>query len=317
MRLIAGCVMIACTLTLGCGDTSNAPSQGISVPDNGTPASNASGLSGTESSGTVSEASKYELTPENTTVQFVGTHVGEPNPRTGGFEKFSGSLQVDAANSTLKAVSLSIETQSLWTQIPNLTAHLKNPDFFEVREFPTASFESTRVEAGGAGEIMLTGDLTLHGVTKEISFPATVTFGDGDPKLKSDFSINRTDFGMNWGLERVVDEVTLTIIVGQKTEPLAQQEQAAGGRGGRRGRFDPAQMFAQRDANQDGKLDGDEISGRMRENLEATDTDGDGAISLKEFQERMRQFAGRGGGRGGGGRRGEAEGGQERPQRPE
>ena len=135
--------------------------------------------------------------------------------------------------------------------------------------------------------------------------------------------------------ERVVKQVALTVVIGQKSQLPQGGGGFGGGRGGRGGGgggrggggFDPAAIFAQRDADGDGKLAGDEISGRMRENIEAMDTDGDGAITLEEFQARMQQFRGggggggggrRGGGGGGGGRRGGGgdEGGSERPQRP-
>ncbi len=96
-----------------------------------------------------------------------------------------------------------------------------------------------------------------------------------------------------------------------------------GGRGG--GGFDPAARFESLDADGDGKLTGDEISGRMLENLEEIDTDGDGAITLEEFEKRMSEVmarfgAGRGGPGGGGGFGGGGdprEGRPERPQRPE
>ena len=149
------------------------------------------------------------------------------------------------------------------------------------------------MEPGQEGAHTITGEMTLHGVTKEISFPATVRFRDGGLTLEAEFSVDRTDFGMDFGPDRVVSEVSMTVVVGQKTEPdKGPDGGAAGGDGGRRGggrrgggNFDPAQMFAGMDANEDGKLSGDEISDRLRERQEAMDTDGDGAISLEEWQE--------------------------------
>src|SRR5207247_1917380 len=79
------------------------------------------------------------LTPENSKIEFVGTHVGaKPDPRTGGFEKFTGRAEVDPATKTLKSLSVDIETGSLWTQFPMLTNHLNSPDFFDTREYPAA-----------------------------------------------------------------------------------------------------------------------------------------------------------------------------------
>jgi polyisoprenoid-binding protein YceI len=155
------------------------------------------------------------LGPQNTKIQFVCAHVGaKPDPRKGGFGKFSGKAVVDG--SLLKSVSLEIETASLFTQFDMLTTHLKSPDFFEVRRFPTAKFESTKIESGPSGS-QITGKLTLHGVTKEISFPAKVEVTDAGVKLVSEFVINRLEFGINYDPKKVEDKVALTVVVGEKT----------------------------------------------------------------------------------------------------
>ena len=77
----------------------------------------------------------------------------------------------------------------------DLRKHLKSPDFFDVEKFPTATFKSTAIEKTDDGHT-ITGDLTLHGVTKRVSFPATVTVTDGQVTANSEFSINRNDFGI-------------------------------------------------------------------------------------------------------------------------
>ena len=93
------------------------------------------------------QAGAAALTPQNTKIQFVCAHVGaRPDPRKGGFAKFSGKAQLDATGKVLKSMSLDIDTSSLLTEIDMLTNHLKSPDFFEVRKFPTAKFESTKIE---------------------------------------------------------------------------------------------------------------------------------------------------------------------------
>ncbi len=158
------------------------------------------------------------LSPENTKIQFVGTHSGaKPDPRTGGFAKFSGQAEIDSAKK-LKSVSVEIDTTSLFTSIPKLTDHLKSPDFFEVDEFPTAKFESTQITGEGARTVV-TGNLTLHGVTKEISFPATVQVEGEGLLLASQFDIDRTQFGMTYGEGKVENTVSLTVVVGEKTTP--------------------------------------------------------------------------------------------------
>jgi polyisoprenoid-binding protein YceI len=168
------------------------------------------------------------LTPENTRIQFVGTHVGDrPDPRTGGFEKFKGTMETEPGSGALKSVAVEIDTRSLWTEIPRLTNHLKSADFFEVRQFPTATFKSTSVKQKEGGKCEITGKLTLHGVTKEIKFPATLKAGANGPVLRSEFTIDRTAFDMNFGPDRVEKEVSLTVTVGEKVEPAKTKTSAA------------------------------------------------------------------------------------------
>ncbi|MEX2119772.1 MAG: YceI family protein [Pirellulales bacterium] len=311
MRVAFGLMAVGCLLSAGC---SNQPNNATKPADAAVVAesaggSNAAGSTATGSNATTDENSSggaaaanaapvrsgvAKLTPENTKIQFVGTHAGgDPNPRTGGFEKFTGEAELDADGKTLKSVSAEIETDSLWTQHGRLTQHLNSPDFFDTREYPSATFESTRIEpTGGDGQYTVTGDLTLLEATKEIQFPATVTIDDAGLALRATFTIDRTEFGMDKLQDRVENPVALTVVIGEKTEPLPSAD------GPRGGGFDPAAFFKQRDASGDGKLAGDEIPERMRQDMEAIDTDGDGEISQEEFQVRMRQF---GGGRPGGG----------------
>ncbi len=98
------------------------------------------------------EAGAVTLGPDNTRIEFVGTHVGsDPNPRTGGFERFTGKVQLDPVTMQLQAVSVEIETASLWTEVGGrLTNHLKSVDFFEVREYTTIKFETASITANAA-----------------------------------------------------------------------------------------------------------------------------------------------------------------------
>ncbi len=152
------------------------------------------------------------LSPQNTKLEFVCAHVGpKPDPRTGGFGKFTGKATV--AEKALKSVSLDIDTASLTTQFDMLTTHLKSPDFFEVRRFPTAKFESTKI-AGQSNATQITGKLTLHGVTKEITIPANVEVTDSGLKLTSEFTINRLDYGITFDPKKVENQVKITVAIG-------------------------------------------------------------------------------------------------------
>ncbi len=155
------------------------------------------------------------LDATNTKLQFVCAHVGpKPDPRKGSFSKFTGKAQIDPATKSLKSIVIDIDTNSLETDFDKLTTHLKSPDFFEVRRFPTAKFESTRIEpASGSSQII--GKLTLHGVTKEITIPAKVEVTPAGLHVSSEFTINRLDFGMTYDPKKVEDKVTLTVAIGQ------------------------------------------------------------------------------------------------------
>lgn len=162
-----------------------------------------------------------ELNPENSKIRFVGAHVGEkPDPRTGGFAKFSGKLSVDAG--VLKGITFEIATDSLWTEIGGkLTTHLKSPDFLDTNEYPEIKFQSTQVVSQDDGKAAITGDLTLHGVTKAITIPATVSLGEDGVTLTADFTVDRAEFGMSTAVDKVEKAVTLTVVVGESNEPKA------------------------------------------------------------------------------------------------
>ena len=82
-----------------------------------------------------------DISAANSKITFVGTHSGaKPDPRTGGFGKFTGRVTIDPATKNLTSVTADIDTTSLFTAIPKLTDHLKTADFLEVREYPTAKF---------------------------------------------------------------------------------------------------------------------------------------------------------------------------------
>lgn len=166
------------------------------------------------------EKGKAALTPKNTTIQFVGTHAGaEPNPRTGFFTKFKGELAVDEATKAPVATSVEIETGSLITPIGRLTGHLHSPDFFAVKEFPKATFKSTKVEAvdAAAGKYKITGDLTIRDVKKPVAFPAELKVTDSGAVLTSKFKLKRSDFGLTFGPDRIVEDVAMTVTVGKPT----------------------------------------------------------------------------------------------------
>lgn len=158
---------------------------------------------------------KYLITTENSKIEFIGAKVtGQHN---GSFKKFSG--EIDYAGQVEKSrVSIAIDTDSLETDTPDLTKHLKTADFFDVAKYPQATFQSTEIKPGGekGASHTITGNLQLHGVTKSITFPATINVGAGDIGVESNFAINRKDFGINFAgaTDNLIrDDVVLTLHV--------------------------------------------------------------------------------------------------------
>lgn len=135
----------------------------------------------------------FELSPQNTQVLFTGVKKSGDS-HSGGFKALAGKLEV--SEGAVTAINVVIQTESLFSDAERLTGHLKNEDFFSVAEFPEMKFESTKIE--GSGDVTVTGNLTMHGETAEISFPATVAVDGESVTLNSEFKVDRTKFGMNY-----------------------------------------------------------------------------------------------------------------------
>ena len=90
-----------------------------------------------------------------------------------------------------------IDTTSIWADNNRLTGHLKSPDFFDVAQFPTATFETLSITPQATNSLV-TGNLTLHGVTKQISFPASIQIASDSLDLIANFVLNRFDFDIKY-----------------------------------------------------------------------------------------------------------------------
>lgn len=135
---------------------------------------------------------------ETSTIGFTASKVTRSHE--GGFREWSGYIDLDAEHLGESSLNITIQTASIFTDTSDLTDHLKTGDFFEVERFPTATFVSSRIAEGGEGTAThtITGDLTMHGVTKSISFPATVRITDAAVTATAEFSINRRDWNINY-----------------------------------------------------------------------------------------------------------------------
>ncbi|MGC1274852.1 MAG: YceI family protein [Planctomycetaceae bacterium] len=151
---------------------------------------------------------KVALDGKNTEVEWVGTK--SDGKHEGGFQRVAGTATASGADPTTLKLDVTIATNSIFSDNEKLTAHLKAPDFFDVKRYPKATFQSTKVEKGDKG-YKVTGDLTLLGKKKSISFPAKIAITDGGLTLDSEFKIDRTQFGMNYGDGKIDKEVGLDI----------------------------------------------------------------------------------------------------------
>jgi polyisoprenoid-binding protein YceI len=141
-------------------------------------------------------AVKYAFSNADSKVEFVGAKVTRKHD--GSFQTFTGAVQVVDGNAEKSSVTADIDVGSLNADDPKLTGHLKSPDLLDASKFPKATFASTSVKAGGdkGASHTVTGNLTLHGVTKSISFPATIKIAGDAVEVDAEFAINRKDFGI-------------------------------------------------------------------------------------------------------------------------
>jgi polyisoprenoid-binding protein YceI len=156
-------------------------------------------------------AADVKLTGDNTKITWVGTKPG--GKHEGGFKTLNGTATVDG--DALKAVKIEIETESLFSDNPQLTMHLKSPDFFGVKTNPKAKFESTKVEKSDKG-YTITGNLTINGKTREVAIPAEITASSSAVKINGSVTIDKRDFGMTYGAGKMDDAVAIKVAVDAK-----------------------------------------------------------------------------------------------------
>ncbi len=169
------------------------------------------------------QSTQWQIDPAHSAAHFSVRHLMIANVR-GEFTKLAGSAVIDPADPSKSSVEVTIETASLNTREPQRDEHLRSADFFDVANYPSLTFRSKRIEAAGAGELKLTGDLTIRGVKKEVTFTVegptpTVKdpWGNVRAGVTASAKINRKDFGLAWnalteaGGVVVGDEVQITV----------------------------------------------------------------------------------------------------------
>jgi len=167
----------------------------------------------------------WSIDPSHSVAEFKVKHMMISNVK-GQFAKVSGTLSLDESELANSRVETVIEASSIETRDAQRDTHLKSADFFDVQKFPTLSFKSTRITIVRDGELAVAGDLTIRGVTRNVTFtvegptpPAKDPWGNTRVAVSATTKINRKDFGLTWNaaLETggilVGDEVTITLDV--------------------------------------------------------------------------------------------------------
>jgi len=186
----------------------------------------------------LARASTWDIDPAHTSIEFSVRHMMVSTVK-GQFEKVKGALELDDKDVTKSTVEVTIDLGSVNTHEPKRDTHLKSPDFFDTAKFPAATFKSTRVQKAGKNKLKVTGDLSLHGVTKpvvlEVEGPTEAfktPFGTTVRGIHATGKIDRKDFEIGWnkvldnGGVVVGNEVTLDLSA-ELTEKVAPAAPAA------------------------------------------------------------------------------------------
>jgi polyisoprenoid-binding protein YceI len=163
------------------------------------------------------QAGTWQIDPAHSSAQFSVRHLGVSTVR-GAFMKVSGSAKYDPSNPSKASLDASIEAGSVDTRVEMRDNDLRSPNFLDVQKYPTITFHSKQTKAAGAGKLQITGDLTIHGVTKEVvldvdgpTAPIKDPWGNQRVGASAATKIKRQDFGVNGAPGIAGDEITITI----------------------------------------------------------------------------------------------------------
>jgi polyisoprenoid-binding protein YceI len=159
----------------------------------------------------------YKLDPGHTMVLFSWNHFGYSNP-TADLGLGEGTLVFDEQHPANSSVEVTLPLARLDTHVPALDEHLKKPDFLNADQYPVVTFKSTEVQPLGGNKFKVTGNLTVHGVTKPVVLDATLNKVGPHPMTKAPSigfdataSIKRSDFGVGAYVPNVSDELSIRI----------------------------------------------------------------------------------------------------------
>lgn len=145
----------------------------------------------------------YILDPDHTSISFTARHAMISRVH-GIFQDWDANLYINDDSPEASTISATIDTKSLTTRQPQRDAHLRSPDFLDVRVYPTLTFHSTKIQFQGSDTLYVTGDLTIKETTHEVMFLVDVfgaerdQFGNSRVGFEATLDINRKDFGVEW-----------------------------------------------------------------------------------------------------------------------
>jgi len=160
--------------------------------------------------------STWQIDPAHANTQFTVRHLGISNVQ-GEFTKISGTIVLDDADISKSSVDATIDVTSVDTRVTRRDDDLKSPNFFDAAKFPTMTFQSTKIWSTGDGAAKMTGNLTIKGVTKEVTLdvdgptPPIKAMGGSRRGVSATTKINRQDFGVSADPGVVGDQISITL----------------------------------------------------------------------------------------------------------
>lgn len=160
-------------------------------------------ISSNDDSKNANAESTFVIDANHSLIGFSVRHLTISNVH-GRFAIFSGTIHYNEQDVTKSSVEFNAKAESIDTGVKPRDEHLRTADFFDVAKYPDITFKSTKIAQSG-GQYQMTGNFTMHGVTKEITFPFQLTKPIKDPRgntrfgIEAEFTINRQDYGINYG----------------------------------------------------------------------------------------------------------------------
>jgi polyisoprenoid-binding protein YceI len=176
-----------------------------------------SSLLATASLPALAATEKYDIDTGHSQITFTWNHLGFSN-NSGTLEKISGTFDLDVADLTKSTIAVTLPLDGLHTGVAKLDEHLKTAEFFDAAKNPVITFKSTKVEKSGAEALKLSGDLSIHGITKPVVLNVKVNKIGDNPMMKTktagfdaDVTLKRSDFGVSYGVPNVSDDIHVHI----------------------------------------------------------------------------------------------------------